>query len=487
MKQSQPIPKTTLCQSGCLVLIRILLTQVATFQAILSFIPAGQLIAVCVYITGLITCTDISATGISCALALVSHDTLTRMLSNPGWVSHQFMQASIKLVALMRGKGWLIIDDTLIPKPFAKLIAFCGWDFDHAQNRNVFGIRLVFIVWSNGWISVPLLFYIWQKDPEKTPKKKKTKKGHRKGGRKKKRGPKIASNTPQARYQRKRRQELKKAAKNKRPRTATGAHYRTKNELARILVWQVIRAGVEVDFILLDNWYASQKNLRFFRRMGLKWVTRLKSNTVVFFQGKKLTIAKLAKKIPALSCHRYAKLGARVRSFDVNLHGCPIKLTVVKNDTHEESGRTKFIATNDRSLTNFETVIWYRRRWPIEVFFRDIKVYVNLSKAQVQISQAVLAHIVLACAAYVVLQLLKPLSSSPHLSINQSKKALCSLRLLLDFCQGTATLVWLKPRGRFEVVDFEHLLKPLKTRVSEIQIPETVELTEVFATQNELA
>lgn len=251
MKQAQRIPKETLCQQGCLGLIRLLLMHLAVGQAVLSRVPVTHLLTVCVSITGLITCTEISATGISGALGRVSHDAITRMLHSSWWSPRQFLVAAVKLVTLIGGEGWLIVDDTLIPKVYAKVIASCAWDFDHALKRNVFGLRLVFLVWSNGWLTLPLGFDVWQKDPTRAPR---TRKRRGKPGRPRKRGRKITSSTPRARAQRKRRQAQRQVAKQRRPRTAIGAHDRTKNELARILVWQVVRAGVNAKVILFDTW-----------------------------------------------------------------------------------------------------------------------------------------------------------------------------------------------------------------------------------------
>lgn len=197
------------------------------------------------------------------------------------------------------------------------------------------------------------------------------------------------------------------------------------------------------------------------------------------------TVQQVANSVAKLNDHSYAKLGARVRSFEVCLYGSPVKLTVVKDDTHEEAGCTKYLATNELSLTNTEQVVWYRRRWSIEVLFRDAKHLLGLGRSQARTPQAVLTHIVMVCLAYVALQLFKPLSASPHLSVSQSKNALGSLRLLVHQMGGAVRLGWLKPSGQCVAVDVAHLWSPVWTRVSGIQIPEVLEIMDVFTSQNE--
>jgi hypothetical protein len=331
----------------------------------------------------LITGTEVSATAISAAVGGVSHDTLTRVLNGGWWTARLVMLAAVRVVNWVGGEGWLIVDDVLIPKPYARLIAFCGWDCDHALRRNVFGLRLVFVVWCNGWLTLPLGFYVWQKDPTRSLGKKRPR---RKPGRPRKRGPKVRSHTRQARLQRARRRALHHAQKRVRPRTATGTHSHTKNALARALVWHVVRAGVKVRCIAFDHWYASCENLDCFTRLGLVWVTRLKHNT-------------------------------------------------------------------------------------IECFFRDAKQLLGLGCSPVRQPQAVLTHLVLVHVASVFLQLLKPLSPKPHVSVSQSKKALLPLRLLVT-TTGAASLVRLTADGHYEPVEVEELWEPVRTRLSGIELPE---------------
>jgi hypothetical protein len=450
----------------------LLVIHVAVLRALFAFVPPALRGVLCLYLTGLITGSEVSATAISQALGEVSHDTVTRFLHGGWWTARQFLGAAVRVVSWLGEEGWLIVDDVLIPKPYARLIAFCGWDFDHALGRNVFGLRVVFVVWCNGWLTVPLGFSVWQKDPSRKPRKRRKR---TKPGRPRKRGPKVRSHTRRAHLQRARRRAVQHAARRMRPRTASGTHYHTKNELARALVWRVVRAGLPGRFILFDNWYAARENLHCFTRLELAWVTRLKSNTQVRYQGRTLTVAQVAATVATANYHYYAALGARARSFGVELWGRPVKLTVVKHDSHPERDRTKYLATSELSLSTAEHVQWYRRRWPVEVFFRDAKQLLGLGRSQVRQPQAVLTHLVLVCVAYVGLQLLKPLRPQPQLSVSQSKKALLPLRVLVH-PGGAACLVRLTATGRFTPVEGEELWEPLRTRLGGLELPKHLEV-----------
>lgn len=142
-------------------------------------VAGGQWLAMVVYVTGLMTQTNITATNLAKEIGEVSHDAISRMLAGASWSLTVGICLAIRVIEPIGGEGWLIVDDVLIPKVFCREIAFCGWDHDHTHNRTVFGQRLVFVVWSNGWMTLPVAFAFWQQDPNRKPKPKK--KGGKRG------------------------------------------------------------------------------------------------------------------------------------------------------------------------------------------------------------------------------------------------------------------------------------------------------------------
>lgn len=112
------------------------------------------------YTTGRITCAALArklATGIS-------HDQLSRVLKQ----AEKKGQTLLKHLALasfdkLKG-GYLIIDDTVVEKFFAKRIANLAWVWSSKQNRAVLGLSLVVLCWSNGTVTIPIAFRLWQRD-----------------------------------------------------------------------------------------------------------------------------------------------------------------------------------------------------------------------------------------------------------------------------------------------------------------------------------
>jgi len=425
--------------------------------------PNSYSLAMAVYITGLITQSSAHTTTISAQVGMVSHDQLSRMLRAVNWSISSGAIGVVKFIEMIGiSDGYLIIDDVLIPKPFAKLIAFAGWDWDHSKHYNVFGQRLVFVVWSNGYLIIPLLFAFWQKDQAKVGKRKK---GRR--GRPPKKGRPITDYSQKARarrreYRRKRKIQLA------RKRLANGVHYRSKNELARILVWRLMRAGIKCNFILFDNWYASQENLALFERLNLFWVTRTKDNAKVYYDQQRISVKEVAATIEKTNYHYYDTVRARVRAFDVLMAGCWRKLTVIRNDSAPEAGRIKYLLTNATHLTNLEHVFWYRARWSIEVFFRDIKQYLNLTACEARSDKVVVAHVVLVCIAYTFMQLLKPLATKQRPSIGSTIKTIAPLLVVSDSLQIVRPFA----NGSFQLVNFDHLVSVFRTAFPNIPCPE---------------
>jgi hypothetical protein len=105
--------------------------------------------------------------GVSTCLAMAqafdhpSHDRLTRMLRGP-WSGQTRLDLALR--ALFPGVGGsLIVDDTIVEKPYAALLEEGAWVGSTKHNQVVFGIPVVLLVWTNGQVRIPLAFRVWKK------------------------------------------------------------------------------------------------------------------------------------------------------------------------------------------------------------------------------------------------------------------------------------------------------------------------------------
>ena len=381
------------------------------------YVSTKVLLGVCVYIAGL-TVLEKKPTQSKIARTLgnVSHDALNRLAKPVNELYQQIVVGIILLIEAVSGEGYLILDDVILPKPFCRYVAGAYMDYDSAQRRHIKCQRLVVLLWSNRFISIPVAFAFWHHlDFVKT--------------------------------------------------------YRTKNEIARILIYWTVCHGIGFSYLTFDNGYASKQNLRFFNRLGLRFVTRLRKNTWIIHEGKK-------KKVTDLNwyeCHRYSALKAYVRQFDVDYPRFGTgSLALVKHDKLAEPGRTKYLFTNDLSLTNQELVGRYRSRWEIEIFFRTCKQSFALSACQAQMMPQVILHIRMVLLAYTLTQLL---IGDGSMSIEQMQTYLRSLHWQ-KLPDQPALLVCMQADGTLIPVPLETLMEPIGTRLSELQHVQTPTIPE---------
>ena len=105
--------------------------------------------------------TSSSCVALAEVLETVSHDRLTRMLQG-NWSGQRLLEYALRTLFTWE-RGVLILDDTVIPKPFATAIEGLAWVFSSQEHRPVYGFSLVLLVWTNGTLRIPLGMRLWHK------------------------------------------------------------------------------------------------------------------------------------------------------------------------------------------------------------------------------------------------------------------------------------------------------------------------------------
>jgi DDE superfamily endonuclease len=103
--------------------------------------------------------TSASCVALAEALQTVSHDRLTRMLQGD-WSGHTLLELACRTLFVWE-RGYLILDDTVIPQPFATTIDGLAWVFSSQERKPVYGLSLVLLVWTNGTRRLPLGIRLW--------------------------------------------------------------------------------------------------------------------------------------------------------------------------------------------------------------------------------------------------------------------------------------------------------------------------------------
>lgn len=65
-------------------------------------------------------------------------------------------------------KTYLIIDDTVIAKPYSKELDMLSWVFSPSDRQYLYGINVVFVIWTDGQTRFPIGFRVWNKNDKKT-------------------------------------------------------------------------------------------------------------------------------------------------------------------------------------------------------------------------------------------------------------------------------------------------------------------------------
>lgn len=117
------------------------------------------------YLVGLVQGIFVSATSFERQFGY-SHDGITRSLVRRFSWERWMICVIQKLFGILSG-GYLILDDTVIAKPYARHMKGASFVHSSVLNKTVYGYNIVFLCWSNGTITIPLAWK-WYKVHSKT-------------------------------------------------------------------------------------------------------------------------------------------------------------------------------------------------------------------------------------------------------------------------------------------------------------------------------
>jgi hypothetical protein len=317
-------------------------------------LPGAGYRAAVAYTAGLIAIgRRATAARINRILGGVSHDALTRLREQDYVYVPNLILAFIRIVHMLGTPGYLCLDDTFIPHERSKKMDGVYWDFDHALNRNVLGSRIVVLVWSDGFFRIPVGFALW----------------HKKGAR---------------------------------------PVYRSKNELARLLLRWAIHRKIAPEYVTFDNWYASKENMKLIAKdLKLEFATRLKRNTRLSWNGRRLQARTIGKRLLA-GARAYRRNGTVARATQVVVGELGAMTFVVTTDDLDGQGvGVRYLLGSAARDSATRVVERYRNRWIIETLFEDAKQCLSLQSYQGRTVDGQMAHIALCFAGIVALDAMR--------------------------------------------------------------------------------
>jgi hypothetical protein len=284
-----------------------------------------------------------------------SHDALNRLLRTMSLSTRALLRG---LIGCARGlsqrlglPGYLVVDDVVIEKPFAKRLPWAAWTYSFAKKRKVYGCHIVLLSWTSdpqGTWRIPVAFRLWR------PK-----------------------------------------------RSCAPGRYQKKTELVVAMLREVVVAGCPAAYLVGDTAYTGGMVSKTAARLGLVWVGTLAPRTTVVYRGKRQAVRDLARR---LKLKWRAQLGVRAVALTVYAPALgQVRLVVLKN----EHGNFEYLVTNALATDLTRLIHRKRSRWRIETIFRDTKQFAGLGACQCWVDQALVRHVALVFLTFVVLQLLR--------------------------------------------------------------------------------
>ena len=191
-----------------------------------------------------------TATGLAQVMeGAISHDQVTRMLSSPRMTSKEWwLLVKPHVRRVEQEDGVIIVDDSIVEKPYTDENEIICWHFDHSKGHTVKGINFVTTLYYSQDVALPVAFEIVSKTEiyiDKKTGKEKRKSKH------------------------------------------------TKNERYRRMVQAICKNKIPFEYVLNDLWFASAENMRFVK-LDLKkeFIMALKSNRKVALSEDDKSIGK---------------------------------------------------------------------------------------------------------------------------------------------------------------------------------------------------
>jgi len=285
-----------------------------------------------------------------------AHDALNRVVRTMPWSTRVLMRLLIGFAKQLGRDGYLVLDEVIVEKAFAKRLPWAAKVYSFAKKRTLYGMVIVVLVWCScdGHWRIPVGFRLWR------PK-----------------------------------------------RTCRARRYHTKLQLAAPLLETVVLAGLPVRYIAFDTHYTAGWFTKRLAHAGLSWHGTLDPRTIVIWHGKRQSVGDLAVR---LKLHWRAHLALRAVALTVfaPTYG-HLRLVVTRN----RHGNYEYLVSNAIGLDLTTMVVRKGSRWSVETVFRDSKQFAELEACQCWVDQAMVRHIALVLLTFVVLQVLRRAPDEP--------------------------------------------------------------------------
>jgi SRSO17 transposase len=280
---------------------------------------------------------------------------LNRFLTRHKWDVRRLNAIRLQQNLLHQEGGVLIVDDTIIEKSGEHMDGV-GFLFDHCKGKSVRCHDIVSTYYQHGDQKVPLYF------------------------------------TPYVKEELTMQQDV---------------WFKTKIQIALDLFRKSL-TKVHPEVVVFDAWYMSKELVDFLSSRSLTWVSSAKSNRLIQVNDTWVSVSEYAKILSKHSFKRINKLVGEQRFkwlFETTIvmkNIGLVKLAILRQ--RRNSKTCTFLVSNNTGLDGLKILEYYKKRWSIEVFYRDCKQHLGMGEYQVRRLDAVVIHLHLVNLAYTLLK-----------------------------------------------------------------------------------
>jgi hypothetical protein len=287
-----------------------------------------------------------------------SHDKVTRFLGSEAFDAKKLWQSVKPLVRKYeRDEGVLVVDDTIIEKPYTDESTLVCWHYDHSKGRSVKGINLVNVIYESGGVRLPVNYAVVEKD--------------------------------QRVWDEKKGKEVRKSST-------------SKNEQVRLMLKACVQNRIKFRTIIADTWYSAAATMTFIaQKLERSFLLPLKSNRKVALskhekeQGQYQAVSSLALE--------------QGQTYQVWVEQCsfPLLLTKLVFRNEDATEGTLYLVTNDLTLAADQMDTLYQRRWSVEEFHASIKGNTSLAASPTKSKRTQLNHVFASIYSFVKLEVMR--------------------------------------------------------------------------------
>jgi hypothetical protein len=328
-----------------------------------------------------------TATGLSAMVeGAVSHDKVTRLLSEQEYTSKDLWQHVKPVVRSVQSEeGVLIFDDTIQEKAWTDESELMCWHYDHVSGRTVKGIDLLHALYYSQGTSIPVAFELVKKPIQYS--------------------------------------DLK--TRQLRRRSAV-----TKNELMREMIATCLRNSLVFRFVLMDSWFSSEENFDFITASGKHFIAALKDNRLIALSQQDREARRFVR-VDELNLPEHGTVRGWLKGYAKEVL---VVRQVFKNK--DDSTGILHLACSDLTCDYDAITTTYQKRWQVEVFHKSLKSNASLAKSPTRTVKTQSNHVFMSiCAAFKLECLglknkLNPFALCRKLLIHASRAAYAQLQLL---------------------------------------------------------